>query len=675
MIRKLYIITILVLGMTFIMPGTCFSRDRSIDSLLLFRVWNYTQNHQQSTDGIEKNVYMSYTFQTKRRNPTLFLIPTMYSIAKGAREYVGEAYYKMRFHDAFRYDLHRQVLCGTIPHNRTVMPNIFQYMTPDLYNETLYGDKILSPFHYSNRFFYKYLIIPVNNNLFIVRFRPRTNNTQMIRGRAFVDFETGRINSVFYEAEFDMVSFNVMAQMNVTTEDVVLPERCTTKITFKFMGNNITTTCRAIYNCPTTLPDSLDNVEDREMMNRLRPTTLNATESEIYRRYDDAIEMARHEEEQRDSIEESRRKLTDIFWDNIGYNLINSTHANSGPVSMRISPLLNPLYFSYSQSRGLAYKLNFGLNYSFNHHRYLTLNPQFGYNFKQQRFYYTAPLRMTYNPKRNGYAEITWANGNRTNHASLVDDIQEKKGKEYPVPEFKDELFQMVNNVEMFDWVEIKTGLVYHRRVSTSRRSMLDIGFPDEYRSFAPMLSLHFKPWQELGPTLTVNYERSILGVFQSNLDYERWELDAVYKQKMVSNRQINYRAGTGFYTQRGSDYFVDYNNFRDNNMATGWDDDWSGQFQLLDSRWYNESNYYLRAHTTFESPMLALTWVPWIGHFIEMERVYLSALSIAHTRPYFELGYGFSTRYLSTGFFASFLGTKPEGFGCKFTIELFRRW
>jgi hypothetical protein len=57
------------------------------------------------------------------------------------------------------------------------------------------------------------------------------------------------------------------------------------------------------------------------------------------------------------------------------------------------------------------------------------------------------------------------------------------------------------------------------------------------------------------------------------------------------------------------------------------------------------------------------------------MERVYISALNIEHTRPYFELGYGFTTRYLSTGFFTSFLGSKYEGFGFKFTVELFRRW
>ncbi len=662
--------------MMIFMPSICFGRDRSIDSLVLFRVWNYAKQHKQVAEKIEKNVYTSYTFTTKRRNLTLFLIPTMYSIAKGEREFIGEAYYKMKIYDAFNYHLHRQVVCGTIPRNRTVMPNMFEYIAPNLYNETLYDDKILSPFFYSNRFFYKYRIIPVHSGLYIIRFRPRASSTQLIRGKAFVDFKTGRINSITFEGEYDMVAFNVTAATNIKDNKVVLPERCSSVYKFTFLGNHITATCRAFFNCPITLPDSIDNREDKEMMETLRPTLLTKAEKDIYERHDKAEEEEKQKEQQEVDTTSHKRNFIDVFWDKIGYNMINSTHAKSGAASMNISPLLNPLYFSYSPNRGLSYKLDLGIQYAFNKHRYLTFNPRLGYNFKLSQFFFNAPLRMTYNPKRNGYAEFTWANGNRTNHASLVDDIEEKKGRGYPVPEFKDGIFQLVNNVEAFDWVEILSGIVYHRRVATSRKAMTDIGFEDEYRSFAPLLSLHFMPWQEKGPTLTANYERSIQNIFRSNLNYERWEFDLSYKHEMKCMRGLNIRSGFGFYTQRSSDYFVDFTNFRDNNLATGWDDDWSGQFQLLDSRWYNESNYYVRTHVSFESPMLALTWVPWIGHFVETERLYFSALSIERLKsPYFELGYGFSSRFLSTGFFTSFIGTKYEGFGCKFTIELFRRW
>ena len=109
--------------------------------------------------------------------------------------------------------------------------------------------------------------------------------------------------------------------------------------------------------------------------------------------------------------------------------------------------------------------------------------------------------------------------------------------------------------------------------------------------------------------------------------------------------------------------------------MPGGWDDDWSGDFQLLNSEWYNESSYYVRGNLSYETPLLAGSWLPLIGHYIEKERLYFSALSIDNTRPYTEIGYGFTTRFVSIGLFASFLSTHYEGFGSKFTFELFRRW
>ena len=139
--------------------------------------------------------------------------------------------------------------------------------------------------------------------------------------------------------------------------------------------------------------------------------------------------------------------------------------------------------------------------------------------------------------------------------------------------------------------------------------------------------------------------------------------------------RILNLRAGAGFYTQRNSNYFADFENFRANNLPTGWEDDWAGQFQLLNSLWYNQSDYYVRGHVSFDTPMLALSYLPWVGRYLEVERIYLSALSIQHTRPYMELGYGFTTRYFSTAVFTNLLGGKIQEVGCKFTVELFRRW
>ena len=142
----------------------------------------------------------------------------------------------------------------------------------------------------------------------------------------------------------------------------------------------------------------------------------------------------------------------------------------------------------------------------------------------------------------------------------------------------------------------------------------------------------------------------------------------------MRRTEQINTRIGGGLYTDKKNNYFLDFANFRANNLPEGWDDDWSGDFQLLSSRLYNESSYYLRGHLSYEAPLLGAFLTPAIGRYVERERTYFSTLSIDHTRQYSELGYGFSCRFFSMGIFASFLNTEYQNMGCKFTFELFRR-
>jgi len=560
------------------------------------------------------------------------------------------------------------------------MDGVLMSITPDFYNVTLYPEAILSPFHRSNRLYYAYTITPDRGGLVVVHFRPKVLNTQLISGHAVVDFTTGRLQSVLFQGEFDMIKFKVTILMNQKDLHTPLPERCFTEASFRFLGNHIKAHCTAVYNCPTTLPDSIVEKADRKLMEELRPIPLSVADQRIYNAYD--------EERRKDSIQaaadtiktknERYDWIKEVGWDLIGDNLINgnrtTTKTSNGSLTMRFSPLLNPLYFGYSHSHGFSYKLKLGARYSWNTHRYLSFEPSFGYNFKLNQIFYTIPLRMTYNPKRNGYAEIRWGNGNRISNNILAHDFRRAMKDSMNMPEFNDHYIRVVNNVVAYDWLEIMAGITYHHRQSLDPDLMRRAGMKDHYSSFAPLLTLRFTPWYK-GPTLTANYERGLKNIFRSNLDYERWEFDAAYLFRLKSMRIINLRAGTGFYTRRNSAYFVDFANFRDENLASGWEDDWSGQFQLLDSRWYNESDYYIRAHASYDSPMLFVSYLPLIGRYVETERFYLSALSIQDTRPYFEVGYGFTNRLFSSAVFFNFLNGQVQEAGFKFTIELFRRW
>jgi hypothetical protein len=211
--------------------------------------------------------------------------------------------------------------------------------------------------------------------------------------------------------------------------------------------------------------------------------------------------------------------------------------------------------------------------------------------------------------------------------------------------------------------------------VGVSAAIMQKYGMPTVYRSFAPMIALKISPWLNAGPLFSIDWERGITGVNRSNIKYERWEFDASWKYNLPGMRVLNMRAGAGFYVHREQNYFVDYANFHDNNLPGGWNDDWSGNFELLSGSVYNLSDYYIRANTSYDSPMLIASGIPYLGKFIEHERFYFGTAVIADSRPYFELGYSFTNRYVSLAMFAGFNGARFKQIGFDFSYEIFRRW
>ena len=153
-------------------------------------------------------------------------------------------------------------------------------------------------------------------------------------------------------------------------------------------------------------------------------------------------------------------------------------------------------------------------------------------------------------------------------------------------------------------------------------------------------------------------------------------EFDLSWKKPYNSLKSLSLRAGSGFYTSKSRNaYFLDYTNFKEQNIPGGWNDDWSGEFQLLNSNWYNASKYYVRTNTTYESPLMILSRLPWVGRYMEMERIYINVLFVNQINPYVEYGYGFTNRFFSMGIFAATRNEKFDGIGCRFSFEIFRDW
>jgi hypothetical protein len=149
------------------------------DTTVINRIFRYAASVDTSgIEGTHTYAYQRFFINTKKRNPILMAVPTMYGIAHGgARSFAGEFYDKVDFHSYGHYDTKRVLDINTIPHRRRTLTTILKYLTPEIYHTTIVDKYILSPFNKVNRRFYRYKTIYLDNRQAKVIFKAKVDNT------------------------------------------------------------------------------------------------------------------------------------------------------------------------------------------------------------------------------------------------------------------------------------------------------------------------------------------------------------------------------------------------------------------------------------------------------------------------------------------------------------------
>lgn len=672
----------------FLLAFACFSQmtraehEDKNDTLILNRVFNYLSTIDTTAlNSLTTYSYVKNKLEVERRNIALLPVPTMYRIAHGPRrKYISESYYRIVYHNIENVEAKRMVFLTTIPHHGKALPRIDKFLRPTLYSETIIEDYILSPFYRANKRFYKYNVIFLPKSRVSIHFQPRIGNTQLVKGSVVVDSVSGRIISGYMNGEYDMISFHLALTMGKDGVKSLFPASCDLKAKFTFLGNKISARHSAYYCLEKEIDDDIYEVEDLLLMSRLRTKKLRPEEIEVYKEfYGDSAQIIAEE------TKKKRSWVKRILWDSFGEHLLQKTTGHYGTNDqgyVRINPLFNPLYMGYSKGKGFYYKLDLRTNFSFSENSFLFARFKGGYSFKQWQFYYQIPIEYHYNLKRHGYLEFFIGNGNWIKNATARKNALAKlpsgmlgintERMEF----FKDFQLKLLNNYDLSDLLSLQAGLIAHRRSAVEKHTYEKVGMPISYKSVAPMLEVSARPMGWKGPVLNLSWERSIRGFMNADIAYERWEADLQHILRMHRLKSLSIRGGIGLYTLiDGSNYFLDYSNFKENNLPSGWNDEWTGEFELLSSDQYNLSKYYIRSNITYETPLLLLSWLPLAGHFIEKERIYGSALLVPHLHPYTEFGYSFTTRWISIAIFSAFKNGKHNGFGAKIGFELFRQW
>lgn len=665
---------------------------------LLKRVHIYATTLDTSRVAMVSYAYIRSTIRVDKRNPILMVVPNAYVIARGKeREFTTEDYNKLTVKGHDKFDIQPLLRLTTIPHSRNTMQSFGKYLTPNIYDETIIGKTVLSPFHPNNFNFYKYHVDVVHDDIVEISFRPRRKNTQLVRGNASIDKLTGRIVKCNFLSEYDMIRVWVSMVMGQRGYASLFPVDCEALFLFRFMGNKVSAHYTANFDLPQVLPNDffdtnkVANEDKPHVMSQVRPDTLPALEQEVYRRkvtrdIESKMRMANGEEKKKDNW------VKDVFWDMLGDNVLNRIKSNFGQNNqgyVRLNPILNPLYMGYDRRRGFTYKFDVRASYQIGDNSEINARFKAGYAFKLHQFYFRLPIYYYFNKRRNGYVKLEAGNGNRIHSRSVLRDIPSGQPKpdtpSTPVApvlsdssvfnHFTQSDVRLTVNYDLSRQWSLLAGALYQRKQAVYRQAFHDMGIQTVYTSFAPVFEIQYRPLGWRGPIFTADYDRGLKNVFNSNTDYERVEMNAEYIHRINRLQSLQMRLGGGFYTKKGRKaYFLNYENFKENNIPGGWNDDWSGEFELLKSDNYNNSNFYARLNLTYESPLLLLSWMPYVGHYMEMERVYVSALTTQTAHPYLEVGYGFTTRLVSVGLFAS-NGKGNRTIGCKFGFELFRNW
>lgn len=356
--------------------------------------------------------------------------------------------------------------------------------------------------------------------------------------------------------------------------------------------------------------------------------------------------------------------------------------------------------FQWSHQKGVSLQTRFTAHMPIGTENHLGADIRVGYTFKQRQLYWRVPLTFLFAPELNAKLHVEVGNGNIIYNSEQADAVRKAlEGvtqydsllhvfDQFDFQYYKDFYVQGNAYFEPLAGLNLTAGIRFHDRTLQNWNALAEAsGMAQHIRSVAPHLRAEWTPgtyyyrdqqrriplyshW----PTFTIDYERGIKWG-KCETEYERWEAGISYQLRLYALRKLYFRLGGGLYTNQNSVYFVDFDNFRDNNMPEGWDDEMSGQFQLLDSRWYNESPYYVRLCTAYESPMLLLSRIKYLSNYIQKEHVYCNLLSVHALQPYAEIGYGLSTHLFNAAAFFSMANGAGFSFGAKFSICLFNNW
>lgn len=704
--------------------GECKSNIPIADSIIA-RTFRYQQDRNLHIGHIKSLVYTKFHINTDIHNVLLRIIPNTIHLSKGKNHYFGESMALLEYSDLGVAN--RKVLAfhSTLRRLKELRDVYMTNVSVQVYSPYMISNKLLSPFNRVNRKYYNYKVdttkVSRQKGMVWIEFTPRNQNSLLIKGCALVDIVTGKLDSVRFKAIYDnMLHCDVRFKLGKEGIGALLAEKVDFDARYKFAGNKINIAVESMVNHIETdekhyadslrrvrgndkynitrlnllSPDTGSIVRSRDYFTNIRPLPLSVEEDSLLQPREIRVKKDTVEDNSKSIVELSADAIEDMFLDRHNLKLFN----NRAQIS--IPPILSLSMLQWSGSRGFSIQKRFKFSLQTESGISVNLRPKVGYNFKQKLLYWEVPLKMLLFPKNNGGFSLTFGNGNKIYSSLQAKEVREQLKQfsnydsllyvfnKYNFNYYKDLFMRSLFYISPKCGMDLKLGMVFHQRKPTNWNREAEFGgMRKYYKSLAPHVEITYTPGmyyyetkkgkvplRSHCPTFRGSYERGVNWLDCKNR-YEKMEFDCSHRFEIGKVSALYLRGGCGFFTNRKEMYFVDYDNFLFHDMPAGWDDDMTGEFHLLDRRFYNESNYYALLGASYDTPMLLLGKLPLVSRAITRERIYFNTVCLHALNPYVECGYGVATSMFDGALFVGAGNATEFKFGAKISLRFFDKW
>lgn len=664
-------------------------------------------------------LYIKERVDVRRQMIYLNLIPGLTRFNSKKQDYLSEFFYDVHYVKNSVPDIRRVAHLTTFRHGSGEIDRVLFYMSPDFLREKLFKAQYLSPIHPANYRYYTYSVDTAyagDSGEVKVCFKKRFDNIKLLTEGWVVLDSVASVLSFYAEGWDEQSRFKVNCEMGRAGLERYVVKKIDLEIDYKFALNKLDIRAEAEYDY-SALSNELKGYDKKERfdltgsLNAVWDTGHSGGGSEyasLYRKkpllQSDSLMYVREgvmkcdtasvlslliDEKNSEKKSWKNDKVLRWLWE-AGDKMVSSHYLNWGSSDLKLYPLINPSYLRYSTGKGVTYKLAMNFNSRLGNGNYLFLKPWVGYSFKRKEVYWGVQGNWVFDVRNRGTLLFSLYRDNSIYQEFSTDDENAEKVvapetpfKRYNV--FRDTRMNIAVQRELCNGLDVRAGVNFYYRTMREGKSNTAQIKHEKFRSLAPSLLLTWHPGMyyyydgnrkvNLGsrmPRFLLDVEQGVRGIFASKDVYTRVEFDMQHKKHLQGNALLYTRLGFGGYVYEKNSHFISYTFLCDNILPLDKDDELSGVFHLLDSRWYNSANRYLRANAAYVSPFLVLQKVLPRVKFFKNEMLFFNLLFISDLCPYFELGYGVETPYVNLGVFTGFENFSYHKIGFKITVSLF---